>query len=154
MTGVSLAGTQLRVNTYNTQDAEWNDVQVRPPSYCYTYKVSKRVLTAGIATELARSAEYCHQRQQNNALSSSVPFPTTCSTERRCCTSQQNNVAFIYHLPQTSAMCLAYLTLVSLITLLMFVEMYVMKILILQISHSLFRILPLIACQNPLPEDT
>jgi hypothetical protein len=28
MTGVSLAGTQLRVNTYTTQDVEWNDVQV------------------------------------------------------------------------------------------------------------------------------
>ncbi|PSN39826.1 hypothetical protein C0J52_19187, partial [Blattella germanica] len=28
MTGVSLAGTQLRVNAYNSQDAEWNDVQV------------------------------------------------------------------------------------------------------------------------------
>ncbi|KAJ1519870.1 hypothetical protein ONE63_004112 [Megalurothrips usitatus] len=28
MTGVSLAGTQLRVNTYTTQDDEWNDVQV------------------------------------------------------------------------------------------------------------------------------
>nr|CAD7205883.1 unnamed protein product [Timema douglasi] len=28
MTGVSLAGTQLRVNAYNTQDVEWNDVQV------------------------------------------------------------------------------------------------------------------------------
>ncbi|XP_046737146.1 uncharacterized protein LOC124405920 [Diprion similis] len=26
MTGVSLAGTQLRVNTYNMQDVEWNDV--------------------------------------------------------------------------------------------------------------------------------
>jgi hypothetical protein len=29
MTGVSLAGTQLRVNTYTSQDVEWNDVQVR-----------------------------------------------------------------------------------------------------------------------------
>ncbi|CAB0012479.1 unnamed protein product [Nesidiocoris tenuis] len=28
MTGVSLAGTQLRVNTYTTQDNEWNDVKV------------------------------------------------------------------------------------------------------------------------------
>ncbi|XP_021914190.1 mediator of RNA polymerase II transcription subunit 15-like isoform X2 [Zootermopsis nevadensis] len=28
MTGVSLAGTQLRVNTYASQDVEWNDVQV------------------------------------------------------------------------------------------------------------------------------
>ncbi|XP_023722309.1 uncharacterized protein LOC111872525 isoform X2 [Cryptotermes secundus] len=28
MTGVSLAGTQLRVNTYTTQDVEWNDVKV------------------------------------------------------------------------------------------------------------------------------
>ncbi|KAE8745555.1 hypothetical protein FOCC_FOCC007744 [Frankliniella occidentalis] len=28
MTGVSLAGTQLRVNTYTSQDDEWNDVQV------------------------------------------------------------------------------------------------------------------------------
>ncbi|KAJ9588447.1 hypothetical protein L9F63_018180, partial [Diploptera punctata] len=28
MTGVSLAGTQLRVNTYNAQDVEWNNVQV------------------------------------------------------------------------------------------------------------------------------
>ncbi|KAI5704145.1 hypothetical protein M8J75_002391 [Diaphorina citri] len=28
MTGVSLAGTQLRVNTYTVQDIEWNDVQV------------------------------------------------------------------------------------------------------------------------------
>ncbi|XP_046412993.1 mediator of DNA damage checkpoint protein 1 isoform X1 [Neodiprion fabricii] len=28
MTGVSLAGTQLRVNTYNMQDVEWNDVRV------------------------------------------------------------------------------------------------------------------------------
>lgn len=28
MTGVSLAGTQLRVNQYNMQDAEWNDVKV------------------------------------------------------------------------------------------------------------------------------
>ncbi|GLH04782.1 Transforming growth factor-beta-induced protein ig-h3, partial [Gryllus bimaculatus] len=27
MTGVSLAGTQLRVNTYRTQDTHWNDVQ-------------------------------------------------------------------------------------------------------------------------------
>ncbi|XP_039279474.1 uncharacterized protein LOC111045975 [Nilaparvata lugens] len=29
MTGVSLAGTQLRVNTYTTQDIEWNDIKVR-----------------------------------------------------------------------------------------------------------------------------
>ena len=29
MTGVSLAGTQLRVNTYSTQDVEWNDLQVQ-----------------------------------------------------------------------------------------------------------------------------
>lgn len=28
MTGVSLAGTQLRVNTYTTHDIEWNDVTV------------------------------------------------------------------------------------------------------------------------------
>lgn len=28
MTGVSLAGTQLRVNTYTTHDIEWNDVKV------------------------------------------------------------------------------------------------------------------------------
>lgn len=28
MTGVSLAGTQLRVNQYNMQDVEWNDVKV------------------------------------------------------------------------------------------------------------------------------
>ncbi|XP_050444361.1 uncharacterized protein LOC126847955 [Adelges cooleyi] len=28
MTGVSLAGTQLRVNTYTTQDVEWNDIKV------------------------------------------------------------------------------------------------------------------------------
>lgn len=28
MTGVSLAGTQLRVNQYNMHDAEWNDVKV------------------------------------------------------------------------------------------------------------------------------
>jgi hypothetical protein len=30
MTGVSLAGTQLRVNTYTSQDVEWNDVKVSP----------------------------------------------------------------------------------------------------------------------------
>lgn len=29
MTGVSLAGTQLRVNQYNMHDVEWNDVKVR-----------------------------------------------------------------------------------------------------------------------------
>lgn len=28
MTGVSLAGTQLRVNTYTVQDEEWNDLKV------------------------------------------------------------------------------------------------------------------------------
>ena len=28
MTGVSLAGTQLRVNQYNMHDQEWNDVTV------------------------------------------------------------------------------------------------------------------------------
>lgn len=28
MTGVSLAGTQLRVNEYAMQDHEWNDVKV------------------------------------------------------------------------------------------------------------------------------
>ncbi|XP_050526503.1 probable serine/threonine-protein kinase DDB_G0275165 [Daktulosphaira vitifoliae] len=28
MTGVSLAGTQLRVNTFTTQDVEWNDIKV------------------------------------------------------------------------------------------------------------------------------
>lgn len=28
MTGVSLAGTQLRVNSYTTQDDQWNDVKV------------------------------------------------------------------------------------------------------------------------------
>lgn len=28
MTGVSLAGTQLRVNQYNMHDYEWNDVMV------------------------------------------------------------------------------------------------------------------------------
>ena len=31
MTGVSLAGTQLRVNQYDMQDNEWNDVKVRFP---------------------------------------------------------------------------------------------------------------------------
>lgn len=35
MTGVSLAGTQLRVNTYVTQDTEWNDIKV-------SYKLSTR----------------------------------------------------------------------------------------------------------------
>lgn len=34
MTGVSLAGTQLRVNSYTTQDIEWNDVKV---SLCINY---------------------------------------------------------------------------------------------------------------------
>lgn len=29
MTGVSLAGTQLRVNEYKMHDAEWNDVKVK-----------------------------------------------------------------------------------------------------------------------------
>lgn len=38
MTGVSLAGTQLRVNQYNMHDTEWNDVKVsndnvRAPNY-------------------------------------------------------------------------------------------------------------------------
>lgn len=28
MTGVSLAGTQLRVNEYAMQDHEWNDIKV------------------------------------------------------------------------------------------------------------------------------
>lgn len=28
MTGVSLAGTQLRVNQYNMHDLEWNDIKV------------------------------------------------------------------------------------------------------------------------------
>lgn len=28
MTGVSLAGTQLRVNQYTMQDPEWNDITV------------------------------------------------------------------------------------------------------------------------------
>ena len=28
MTGISLAGTQLRVNVYTMQDHEWNDVKV------------------------------------------------------------------------------------------------------------------------------
>lgn len=28
MTGVSLAGTQLRVNQYTLHDQEWNDVKV------------------------------------------------------------------------------------------------------------------------------
>lgn len=28
MTGVSLAGTQLRVNQYNLHDTEWNDIKV------------------------------------------------------------------------------------------------------------------------------
>lgn len=32
MTGVSLAGTQLRVNQYNMHDQEWNDVTVRDTS--------------------------------------------------------------------------------------------------------------------------
>lgn len=31
MTGVSLAGTQLRVNQYNMHDFEWNDIKVRVP---------------------------------------------------------------------------------------------------------------------------
>ena len=35
MTGVSLAGTQLRVNQYTMKDNEWNDIQV---SY---YQLSK-----------------------------------------------------------------------------------------------------------------
>lgn len=40
MTGVSLAGTQLRVNTYNTQDSQWNDLKVclhLSDSYYYHY---------------------------------------------------------------------------------------------------------------------
>lgn len=36
MTGVSLAGTQLRVNQYNMHDAEWNDIKVG-------YSIVKRV---------------------------------------------------------------------------------------------------------------
>lgn len=31
MTGVSLAGTQLRVNVYDMHDHEWNDVEVSKP---------------------------------------------------------------------------------------------------------------------------
>lgn len=41
MTGVSLAGTQLRVNQYNMHDQEWNDVTVRDasptPTQSFTY---------------------------------------------------------------------------------------------------------------------
>lgn len=33
MTGVSLAGTQLRVNQYTMHDQEWNDVTVRYLSF-------------------------------------------------------------------------------------------------------------------------
>lgn len=41
MTGVSLAGTQLRVNQYNMHDAEWNDVKVLSP---FLLHVDKRSL--------------------------------------------------------------------------------------------------------------
>jgi hypothetical protein len=40
MTGVSLAGTQLRVNTYSIQDVEWNDVQVRLQGSSYSSRRS------------------------------------------------------------------------------------------------------------------
>lgn len=35
MTGVSLAGTQLRVNQYTMHDQEWNDVTVSIKDYSY-----------------------------------------------------------------------------------------------------------------------
>lgn len=42
MTGVSLAGTQLRVNQYNMHDVEWNDVKVRfAPFYNYSQITEK-----------------------------------------------------------------------------------------------------------------
>lgn len=37
MTGVSLAGTQLRVNQYNMHDQEWNDVTVREATLNFTH---------------------------------------------------------------------------------------------------------------------
>lgn len=40
MTGVSLAGTQLRVNQYNMHDQEWNDVTVRDTSLGHTQSLT------------------------------------------------------------------------------------------------------------------
>lgn len=113
MTGVSLAGTQLRVNTYNTQDVEWNDVQVRPRrTVCYACR--KRCPGKWWFLELLRSCHcpFCqiwNLRQQNNVLSA----PTTSSqinTERKFCTSPQKSLPLLIICP-TRAMCLAYLML-------------------------------------------
>lgn len=38
MTGVSLAGTQLRVNQYNMHDVEWNEVKVIPFFFLFLLK--------------------------------------------------------------------------------------------------------------------
>jgi len=72
MTGVSLAGTQLRVNTYNTQDVEWNDVQVRPRrTVCYAYS--------------RRSPGKCWPLEIAKELSWSVPSNLESTAAKQCC---------------------------------------------------------------------
>lgn len=58
MTGVSLAGTQLRVNQYNMQDAEWNDVKA---SFCENFSLSKFY---NLNIILGNNNQRCHSRKR------------------------------------------------------------------------------------------
>lgn len=50
MTGVSLAGTQLRVNQYNMHDQEWNDVTVRDSSLSPTQSFTQIPIHSQLTT--------------------------------------------------------------------------------------------------------
>lgn len=64
MTGVSLAGTQLRVNQYNMHDVEWNDVKVKKKT-----QSSSNILYLTNRKELSRtgSLRFTSQNTRANA---------------------------------------------------------------------------------------
>lgn len=53
MTGVSLAGTQLRVNQYNMHDAEWNDVKVLFIVTTLVVKRSLEIVVVGLLLDIS-----------------------------------------------------------------------------------------------------
>ena len=98
-----------------------------PPNclLCVQYKVSGRVLTFGIAKKLSRSVPLnLETTAAKECCIVSPPFPPTYNTERKCCTFRQKEGCLYLSSAPTRAMCLAYLTLLDLIILLMPVKGY------------------------------
>lgn len=72
MTGVSLAGTQLRVNQYNMHDTEWNDVKVRSNvrkgifGFCFALFFAFQI---SIARTFAKLHKYSNRLKQIASMS-------------------------------------------------------------------------------------